>query len=295
MKKFATHLGMLLLTLLLIATVFDLAFTQVYLNSRPRTKTQYLMQLKDKHIDYIFLGSSRSRDNISPDLIKAETGKTALNLGIYACRPDDLYLQLKLLLNNGVTFDKIFIQLDYTYSDSLPSNIVGSEALPYIHTSAVVEKHVKENNPKFYSYYYIPFYRYIDNSYSIGFRNTFLTLFVKKDFNFDNGYEAQQKPFSDFKFPLPEKITATNPVVEKMRQSCAQKKLNVVFFNAPYCDNLSDYDYTEQLKRKVPELRDYSKAIKGNHYFTDCLHLNAEGSEMFTRLLIRDHMSAKTN
>lgn len=293
MKRFARYLALLLLTLLIVATVFDVAFTQVYLHSRPRTKTQYLMQLKNKKIDYIFLGSSRARDNISPDIVKAETGKQALNLGIYACRPDDLYLQLKLLLHNGVTFEKIFIQLDYTYNDSLPSNIVGSEALPYIHTSEVVEQHVRENNPKFYPYYYLPFYRYIDNSYSIGFRNTLVTLFVKKNFNFDNGYEAQHKPFKDVKAPLPEKITATNPVVEKMRKLCADRKIDVVFFSAPYCDNLSNYDYTDQLKQKVPELADYSKAIKGNNYYTDCLHLNAEGSEIFTRLLIKDHMAKK--
>lgn len=163
-----------------------------------------------------------------------------------------------------------------------------SESLPYIRNNEAITEQLRQNNPKFFQYYYIPFYRYVDNSYIIGFRNLFNTLFFRKDFDFANGFEARNTPFAQTKVVLPKKIVASNATFNQIQQLCAKHHIDVVYFTAPFCDDLSDYDYINQLKKKVPQLKDYSKMPYDKKYFRDCLHLNGIGAAAFTKMLVDD-------
>jgi hypothetical protein len=174
------------------------------------------------------------------------------------------------------------------YNTEKASTIVGSDALPYLRSNVIVKEHVRNNNPKFNAYYYIPFYRYADNDYIIGFRKVFLTAFDKKDTNFEDNFAPRSRPFGDLKMPIPDTIIARNKAFDDIQKLCRQHKIDVVYFCAPYCDNLTSSPYHDLLKKKIPSLRDYSRAITKESYFLDCQHLNATGASLFTQMLIDD-------
>jgi len=288
MKKFLLKVCWIIATLFILMGLLDLAFTHAYTNTPPRNKTRYLVQLRNRHIDYIFLGSSRVRDLINTKIVVSKTSKTAINLGINGTKPDDIFLQLKLLVDNKVTFTKIFIQIDYTYNAVDPSNLVGSEALPYIRNNAVVRAHLRQFEPNFIPYYYVPFYRYIDNAHTIGFRSFFSTVVSRDKLDFTDGFEPWGDKFSKGTFRLPNKITASNTTFDAIQKFCIDHKIDVVYFTSPYCDDFLNNSFTDQLKLKVPQLNDYSKALTNKKYFRDCLHLNLTGADVFTKMLVED-------
>jgi len=289
MKKFIFYIAIILLVIIAIMVVSDALYTYVYENAAPRNKTQYVLKLKDKKINYVFLGSSRVENHIVTKLVEQQTSKTAINLGMQGSKLDDIYLVLKLLLENNVTFDKIFIQIDYTFNNESPSVNVSSESLPYLRTNKVVNAHNKLNNPNYYVNYYIPFFRFASNDYKIGFRDFFSTLVKNKaNYDFEDGFDARNGTFDNARYELPAKISNSNKVFDSIKKLCFQRKIDVVFYCSPFCSQVVESNYVEQLKLKIPELKDYSKSILDNKYFINCGHLNEDGANLFTQLIIDD-------
>jgi hypothetical protein len=295
MKKFLSKVAMLVFAVFLIMVVADAAYTYIFTNTAPRTKSKYIIQLKDIKIDYIFLGSSRTHYHVNTKMIEESTSKKALNLGIDAASLDDLFLQLKLLVHNNVRFEKIFIQIDYNFNQTKPSAIVSAEVLPYLRDNEVVTEQMRRFHPKFSSYYYVPFYRYQDNEYSIGFRAALLNAIgVKKNVDFSDGFATLDKPFENSEPPLPTTIVPHNSTFDQMVSFCKAHHLNVVFFTAPYCDDYLGSTYQDKLKAKIPQLKDFSKSMPDKKYFIDCRHLNADGAIVFTRLLLAECFQPST-
>jgi hypothetical protein len=287
MKKFLSKIALLVTFVIATMVTADALYTAIFTAAPPRTKTKYIIGLKDERIDYIFLGSSRVRNSIVTKIVEDETSKKALNLGIDGAKPDDVFLQLKLLVHNNIQFEKIFIQVDYTYNDIGPSAIVGSEALPFIRSNEVIGEQMCAH-PKFNAYYYVPFYRYQDNDYAIGFRTALLHIVDRKKINFADGFDPREDTFTDIAKPLPDTIVKLNPTFNKIQAFCQRHNIDVVYYTAPYCDNFSDSRFSDLLKQKIPQLRDYSKALTEKKYFRDCRHLKTAGAEIFTRMLIAD-------
>jgi len=261
--------------------LLDLGYTSVYRTSYPRTKTQYLKTLKDKKIDYIFIGSSRVLSGIVPSVIEERTHKKALNLGFQAARMHDIYTILQLIHYYNIKTEKIFIQVDYAYNFNSVSPIYQTEVLPFIHDNDIFKEHIKFNPANYYRYYYVPFYRYSKNDLKLGFREVFLNTIDKKTNALNNdGYSPLEGTSAKHNYSLPEKINNSNVYF------CKKNKIPFAFYCAPFCRHVKNLDFTEKLKRKIPGLYDFSKAINDERMFNDPLHMNDNGAKSFTNIFI---------
>jgi hypothetical protein len=212
-----------------------------------------------------------------------------MNLGINGAKLDHVYLMLKLLVSNNVSFEKVFIQVDYNYNLDSGSTIVSPESLPFIRSNSVVNAHLKNDNPDFFKSNIIPFYRYAVNDYKIGFREFFFTAINKKsNQNFNDGFEPKNGQFKDINYKLPDTIAKKNKVLDDITQFCKTNNINLVYFCSPFCTQVSSSNFVSKLKVKIPNLYDFSNVIINDSLFVDCGHLNEKGAELFTRKLVQN-------
>lgn len=292
MKYFLKKTALLLLIILLVAIGLELVYDYVYSNAEPRNKTEYIVQLKNQKIDYAFFGSSRVKNSVDTELIKNLTHKKAINFGADGVKLDEILLELSTLIENKVSFEKIFIQVDYTYSYNKYYN-VKPFWLPYLHSKKAVNNLLK-NNDNYFEYKYIPFYRYKDNDYSIGFREFFFTAINKKtNQNYANGFLPLDDDYTIVKFDSSPNIVCSNQIFEKIEQLCLVNKINVVYFCAPFSTDVKNSKMITQIKKYVPELADYSTFFASNEYFANSNHLNRKGATIITTDLVKNYMLTK--
>ncbi len=286
MKKFAIHTITLLLGMLLIMMALDFTYTKIYETSPPRTKFQLFRSMKNKHLDYAFLGSSRVDNDINPMIIEKETGKKGLNLGFQASKLNDIYTILQLFKSYNIESDKIYIQVDYIYNIDGFSNILAYELIPFIRDNNIVKTHLIEQNQ---ALYYIPFYRYCVNDYKVGIREIALNLLHKKTSVIkNNGYSPVYGYPNNKQYTLPDTIVKENKTFNRIQIYCKKNKINVVFFCSPFSKTTQNIGYITKLKSKIPALRDYSTLIKNDSLFLNSSHLNDAGATFFSHFLSND-------
>lgn len=268
-------------------SVLDLIYTNVYETSYPRSKFQYLRSLKNKKVDYIFIGSSRVENGIIPSVIYDKTGKKAVNFGFQAAKLIDIYTVLQLIKEYNIKYEKVFIQVDYIYNfvDG-NSNILQYEMVPFVRENAIVKEYSDKFTANPNSNYYIPFYRYCNNDLKIGFREIFANLIHKRTTVVTNkGYVARNGNSVELKGALPDVILNTNPILDNIQSFIKQNKIEVVFYCAPFCENNQNKNFTLKLKTKIPGLQDFSGVITDDTMFLNCNHLNDSGAKRFTEIL----------
>ncbi len=289
MKKFIQYLLATIVSVLIIMTVLDLVYTYGYIHAKPRNKVQYILKLKNKKIDYGFLGSSRVDNHIVTKMVEKATGGTAINLGVQGGKLDVTYLILQLLLDNNVQFKKLFIEIDYNYNIEGNSNFFKAETLPYIRNNSIINTFQKKNNPDYFLCYYLPFYRYASNDYKIGFREFFNSTTSKHSTeNFADGFNPRKEPFHDKGYTLPKTINKSNKMLDNIDRLCKEKHIDVTYFCAPFCSQVATSDYPEKLQQKIPNFKNYSKTLLDQKYYVNCGHLNEDGAKLFTKILIDD-------
>lgn len=289
MKKFIKYIIVIFFSVLAITIALDALYTYVYTHAQPRSKTQYLLKLKDKKIDYVFLGSSRVENHIVTKIVEEKTSGTAINIGVQGGKLDVTYLILQLLLENNIQFKKLFIQVDYSYNFQGNSTVFNAETVPYLRSNSTINNFHKINNPDYLLCYYVPFYRYAVNDYKIGFREFFSSTINKiPSTDFSDGFDPRNEPFSAEKYTLPENVIKSNKTFEQIDSLCKQKNIDVTYFCAPFCNQVVESDFTKKLKQKIPTLKDYSKSILDDKYFVNCGHLNESGAKLFTKMLVED-------
>jgi hypothetical protein len=266
--------------------VFDLGYTNVFSGAKPRTKIRYLLNMPAQHIDYVFVGSSRTANHIATKEVEKLTHKTAINLGIEGAVLQDNLLELKLLLSRKVTMQKLFLQVDYVFENEKISYIANSEALPFIH-DPVISEHLKNSLPGYNAMYYVPFYRYLVTDYRIGFRElTFSALDKKPKVDLSDGFLPLKCTAERHdQFSLPASIAQRNRALEQIVALCKKHKIELVLFCAPYCSRTQHFDYIDKLKRKYPNLYDFSRTMSDGD-FCNCGHLDEQGALKFTKLLM---------
>lgn len=294
MKKFVIKIVGLALATLLVMYLLDLGYTAVYRDSSPRTKTQNLKTLKDSKIEYVFIGSSRVLSGIVPSIIEERTHKKTLNLGFQAAKLHDIYTILKLVDFYKIRTEKIFIQVDYAYNFNATSPIYQTEVLPFIHDNVIFDEHIKFNLSNYYKYHYVPFYRYAKNDLKLGFREVVLNVIGKKTNALNNdGYSPLQGTTPIHRFGLPEKINEKNVYIDSIQLFCKKRNIAVAFYCAPFCGHVINHHFIANLKKKIPGLYDFSKAIKDEKMFNDPLHMNDEGAKLFTNIFIDNLLKTK--
>ena len=161
MNRFLRNSIVFFIGIIIILYVLDSVYTAIYENSFPRNKTQFILNLKEgEKLDYVFLGSSRVENSIISTKIEKLTGKKTLNLGTQGARLDDMTIFLKLLIDKKAKMEKIFVQVDYIYNHESSSDIVRSQAMPYIRNNVVIKDYLKRVDSTYHKNFYLPFCRY---------------------------------------------------------------------------------------------------------------------------------------
>ena len=287
MKRFFKYTLSLLLVLLLLLCVLDVVYTAAFKNAIPRNKLKYTMQLKNESYDVVFFGSSRAANTVNTKVF-LDRGLKAINLGEEGAVLQKNLLLLKLMVHNKVKINHLFLQLDYLYNMDDDSKLSNVDILPYIRDPFFNEYYLDNGFENYGLYYYVPFYRYAVNEYKIGFREFFMSTIGKKPVvNLDNGYSPKYGKARPKLRPskLPKEIKENNKVVEEFINICERENINLVFFTAPYCNQLQDNNYLNKLSNKVPNYHDFSGVISDETNFYDCAHLNDSGATLFTEHL----------
>jgi hypothetical protein len=289
MKVFLKYFVRLALGTLIIMVVLDFTYTAVLEKSEPRSKFQLLRSLKNQKVHYLFLGSSRVENGIVPALIKEKTNKEAINLGFQASKLSDIYTILQLIKEYNIQSEKIFIQIDYIFNIEGGSNILQYELFPFVRENDVTKEYFDRHFSDNKALYYLPFYRYCQNDVKIGFREIFSNAITKKtNIKTHNGYVGLYGEHSNHNYDLPKTIPVSNVYFDKIKLHCAANKINVVYYVAPFCQKAKNLHYITKLKRKIPELKDYSNVIHDSTMFQNCGHLNDKGAIAFTSILMKD-------
>lgn len=289
MKKFVLHILGLLAGLLLIMTVLDIVYTEVYRNSPPRTKIQYLRSLKNKKIDYLFLGSSRVENGINPLLIEKQTHKTCINLGIPASKLNDIYTVLQLLESYHVEYGRAFIQVDYIFNMNERSNILQYQFIPFIRDNEKTKECFRYLD-NFDACYYLPFYRYCVNDYRIGLREAAMNFSGGKKKVIENKGFVPRFDVADKKsdVSLPGTILKNNPAFDSIVSYCKKNNIKVTYFCTPFMSGTKNMEFMDKLRQKIPGLKDYSQLIANDSLFSDGRHLNNRGATYFTNHIVSD-------
>lgn len=282
MRPFLKKIISILILVIALLYLLDLVYTQAYINANPRNKLQYILKTKNESYDIVFLGSSRVANHINTKLFDSLSNKKTINLGVEGAELNDNLLQLKLLIANN-NISNVFLQIDSNFQHEGPSNIVTSEAMPFLNTNEIINHHVKEYFDNYKKLKYIPFYRYAINDPKIGFREVLLSAFNKKPRIDPNiGFSpifGNKNPINGHS--LPETIKTENNILEDIIDICKKNKVQLVLFTSPYCNKAKHKNYIEKLKRKIPYLIDLSKGYD-NNLFYNCGHLNYNGATVFT-------------
>lgn len=295
MKKFLIYFGLILLTVFLILYLLDYNYTHVYENSRPRTKFQYFRSLKNKKINYIFLGSSRVENDISARTIEEQTEKKALNLGFQASKLSDIYTILQLIKKYNIQTDKIFIQIDYIFNiENGYSNVMQYELMPFVKENEVTKEYFERHFNDEKVMYYFPFYRYCYFGAKIGIREFILNLANKETKIIrDKGFVALKGISSVHNNTLPTEINSRNKYYDLIIKFVSKNKMPVVFFCAPFCKHTKNLLFIKKLKKKIPNLYDFSSLLSNDNMFQNCSHLNEDGAIYFSKYFIRKMLKSK--
>lgn len=271
-------------------SVLDLVYTKIYETSYPRSKFQYLRSLKNKKVDYVFIGSSRVENGIVPSIIYKKTGKNAVNLGFQAAKLGDIYTLLQLIKQYNIHTDKILIQVDYIYNmEGGHSNMFQYEMIPFIRENAIAKKYSDTYSENPIANYYVPFYRFCNNDLKLGFREVFANVIDKKTNIIPNrGYGAKYGNSTQMKGALPDTILDRNTIMDSIQFYVKQNNMKVLFYCAPFCKNNQNKDFTTKLKSKIPGFLDFSSVIDDDAMFLNCNHLNDSGARRFTEIFTEE-------
>jgi hypothetical protein len=296
MKKFSVYIVSGIVTILIVMLVLDVAYTKIYQSSYPRNKFQYFRSLKDKKVDYIFIGSSRVENGIIPAVIKDKTGKSAVNFGFQAARLADIYTLLLLVKEYNIRYETILIQVDYIYNfEAGHSNIFEYEMTPFIRENEITKNYSDMYSTHPMANFYLPFYRYCNNDLKLGFREVFANIVSKKTNVIEQkGYVARFGNSAELAGGLPKVLLNKNATLDNIQSFIKQNKMKVVFYFAPVCRNSKNQDFISKLKTKIPELKDFSRALNEDQLFIDCNHLNDSGAKRFTEIFTEEVLVNKT-
>ena len=272
--------------ILVVMAVLDVVYTKIYEASYPRTKFQYLRSLKNKKVDYVFIGSSRVESTIVPSVIYNKTNKVAVNLGFQAAKLGDIYTILQLIKAYNIRCEKILIQVDYIYNNvDGHSNIFQYEMIPFVRENAITKEYSDKYSANPIANYYVPFYRYCKNDLKLGLREVFANIIHKKNnITKDNGYGATYGNVKKLEGSLPSTILDNNAILDTIQSFVKLNNIEVVFYCAPFCKNNKNQNFTSKLKTKIPGFKDFSGVINDGAMFLNCNHLNDSGAKRFTEI-----------
>ena len=271
--------------------VTDFCFTYVYSSHFQRTKFQYFRSYQNKNIDYVFLGSSRVENNINPVIIDSLTGKTSVNFGFQAVKIQDLLLLVKLMDDYNITYEKLFIQIDYIYNlEQHYSNVLEYQLVPFFKKDKSIQEHFSNNyTESFINTLKAPFLRYAYYDQKNGLREVVSNLRNSKDkFEINKGFAPLNGTELNSNFELPNSLAPSNFYFQQLKNYCTKNNIKVAYFCGAIRNDTKNTDFILKLKERIPNLIDLSNSIHDKYLFKDNLHLNRNGANVFSNKLISE-------
>ncbi|GAA4942949.1 hypothetical protein GCM10023314_15010 [Algibacter agarivorans] len=295
MKQFLIYISKVIGILIILMYGLDTLYSYVFKNGIPRNKIQKILQTKNVHYDIVFLGSSRTENHIDCALVEQLTGKSCVNFGLSGGSIGDMLILLTLADSNGVTFDDVFLQVDYNYNSKGLSNNFKASLIPFIKNTDI-KKELKKDKQNFY-YSSIPFYRYMKYDKVVGFRESLLAFLGKKPkINLEVGFNPKVGVGLTKSGQLPTIYNDKNEEIQSLISLMKEKRVNLKFFIAPYCMEMENRNRFGVLKSRLTNIFNYSSVFDyKEEYFFNCGHLNIDGAREFTKILIKDFYTFKIN
>jgi len=265
----------------------DIVYTSIYYFADGGNKVDLVRHMQNQKLDFVVFGSSRVKYHMDIAEIKNKTGKIGYNLGESDQGLFEIYLMVKKFLSNNNTADKIFIQVDDNWNDNQPNTLASSYFMPYIYDSVYV-KDFWNLNGDYRLYELIPFYRYMKNSPSIGFRNISKRIFQNASETDKFGFRALGGVIDDV-----EQKTATfkpkddNGIIDKIIELCNKYNSEVMFFSAPTLEYQSgEFAFLES---KLPNYKNFVSDAYQQDLFRDEIHLNKKGVQIFMDQFVKEY------
>ncbi|MDT0645323.1 hypothetical protein RM545_01360 [Zunongwangia sp. F260] len=288
MQNFLKVCSMIFGVTLFLMILLDKSYSYAFRSGQPRSKIQNMLQLENKHYDVAFFGSSRTENHINCELITEYTGKSCINFGISGGTAGDMLILMKLAENRNVTFNQVFMQVDYNYNHFGMSSYFKANLIPFIGEPIVKEQMKKYENEFFYSS--IPFYKFMIFDKVVGIREaTASTLRLNQNTNINVGFFPKQGIGKAVDGIFPKSIKSRSTEIDLMQEHYLNTNTNIEFFTAPYCKDVKNREFIEKLQLKLPRLRNYIAIFDDKEeFFFNCGHLNEAGANVFTKRLIED-------
>jgi hypothetical protein len=288
MKRFLGYLIKLVGIVIVLMYTLDALYSYTFQNGLPRNKIQKILQLNNQHYDIAFLGSSRTENHIDCEMIEQLTGKSCINLGISGGTIGDMLVLMMLAESKGITFGKVLLQVDYSYNRRGMSNNFRAGLVPFSNNS-VIKKQLNKYEDNYY-YNNIPFYRYMKYDKVVGFREFLSVLLNKKPkTNLEIGFSPKKGNGLWVSGKLPTSFKANNDEIDALYDLLEKNDSELICFTAPFCKNIENREVMSLLKSKIPSLLYYISIFDDYpEYFFNCGHLNIEGAQQFTRIIIKD-------
>lgn len=290
MKHFFQFISKIILLLLFSALVLDHGYSYVYSKSIGRNKIENVINSKPKNYDVVILGSSRANNHFVTQLFIDE-GLKAYNYGMSGSRLQESALLLKLLLERNYTIKNIIVEIDLNINTEGYSDGTRARFMPYFKSSEIVSNYYKQILPQseFNSFYYLPFYRYINYDAQIGFREMFFSAIKKTSANIqNNGFYPLRKEGKNMQYDISDYSPKKNKNYELIKKLCNQNNINLIALTTPICENVKNRAYFAAVKELYPEIHNYENVVTANKYFASCGHMNETGAKIFTQRIIED-------
>lgn len=289
MKKFIIYIGIIVGITLGVAMLLEKGYYAHYKKYPAKTKVESMLQLKNKHYDVVFLGSSRTERHIDCEMITRLTGKSCANFGFSGLQLMDSDVLLSFFEMNNVTFDDVFIQVDYSYGNQKHSPLFKSALVPYLQLDFVKES-LNESSEDLWSLN-IPFVGYMVNDLRYSMRVIAADLAFNKP---QEIYTYDIKPVegenTNVVAGFPKEFIVGHPSVERFIHSEKFKNGNMHLFTSPYCPQVPNRAYHTQLVEEFPFIKDYTALYDNNlELYKDCGHLNINGARTFTNFFVKDN------
>ncbi|MBZ9729729.1 hypothetical protein LB467_08505 [Salegentibacter sp. JZCK2] len=288
MRKFLKYIAQILILITVLAVSLDHIYSYIYQNSKPRLKVQKILQLKNTHYDVAFFGSSRTENHIDCELVERVTGKSCINLGISGASITDMYILMEFAELNNIKFDKAFMQIDYNYNHTGLTNFFKAGIIPFINKSDI--RSLIPSQDRKDAYFKIPFYRYLIYNKVLGTRELIASLMNRKNnLDFSLGFTPKIGQGTAVSGSFPSKLKRNNNDLDKMISLSEKSGTKLLFFTAPYCDEVENRHIIHSLEKRLPNWKNYISIFdnKEENYF-NCGHLNKEGAQEFTKIITED-------
>jgi len=307
LKKFILFVS---ITLVLSYAVYFLlnAFQLKYYKTS--LKTRWVLELKDKHVDYVFLGSSRMANMIASKDFDSTLQTTSINLATPGSSYGESYVLFQQYLAHGNTAKTLVLSFDLFKSRHrdfkgeafTPLVFKQFDFFPYEEVPEIKSVYNSYTSPWHIDLWkYLPFSRYAEF-------NTYFKVDPMLQFMFDG--KPQQATFNtttgeqliynfDFKgekSAVPGGIQLgprSEQYLLKILALAKQHNISIILVTAPYYkmkafDRKNHTLYVDFLEDKFnTRYIDFtaSNEWKTYTYFSDAIHTNVYGSKLYTQML----------